>query len=90
MNQLNLPLARVTDPQTSWDAASKSDTFRARHISLIWTCLKDHGAMIPREIAAKTGLEYHAVQRRGKQMERDGLIVRGPEIKNGQTVWRVK
>ncbi len=84
------PLARNTDSITSHVAASKSCEFRARHIARIWTCLKDNGAMIPAEIAKATGLDYHAVQKRGKEMETNGLIVRGPEVRYGQTVWRAK
>lgn len=84
------PCARQRDPQTSHDAAEKAKSFQARHIALIWDCLKTHGPMTPREIAEKTGLDYHAVQRRGADMWVRNLIERGPDVKDGQRVWRAK
>lgn len=91
MTQLALdlsPRARRRDPRTSHVAADKAASFAARHVSKIWTCLKDHGAMTPREIAERTGMDYVAVQRRGCDLERAGLIVRGPDERDGMRVWR--
>ena len=83
-------LVRSTDPQTSHDAAVKAHEFKARHISLIWTCLKDSGPMIPAEIARATNSDYHAVQRRMSEMREKGLIERLPETKYGQHLVRAK
>ncbi len=82
------PLARNTDPATSKEAAEKCETFKARHISLIWQSLKDKGAMIPAEIARATGLDYHAVQRRMSEMRDKKLIERLPETRYGQHIVR--
>ena len=95
MMQLSTPLSRTTDPQTSHDAADKSRVFKARHIAIIWDALKTldmikPGIATPRAIAEYTGIDYVAVQRRGAEMERKGLIVRGPDKRHGQLVWREK
>ena len=82
------PRARRRDPQTSHVAAEKAGHFQARHIALIWDVLKDLGKMTPREIAKWLDMDYVAIQRRGAEMERRGLIERGPEIKDGQKVWK--
>jgi hypothetical protein len=83
------PLARRSDPQTSHDAAEKAKHFQARHISIIWDCLVQNGPMTPKEIESWfTGLDYVAIQRRGCDLERRGLIVRGPEVRDGQRVWK--
>lgn len=89
MNLFDAPLYRRSDPPTSVQAAERAGQFKARDISTIWAALKDHGRMTPREIAEVSGLDYHAVQRRGAEMERKKLIVRGPEIKDGMRVWGV-
>lgn len=95
MMQLETPLVRNTDPQTSRDAAGKARVFKARHIAIIWDALKTldmikPGIATPRSIAEYTGIDYVAVQRRGAEMERKGLIVRGPDKRHGQLVWRAK
>ena len=89
--QLSIPLSRNTDPQTSVDAAEKAKTFKARHIALIYEALNfyRHG-LIPRHIAYYTGMDYTAIQRRGAEMERKGLITRGPDVRDGMKIWRVK
>jgi len=84
------PLFRNDDPQTSVTAAEKAKEFKARHIAKIWTCLKDNGAMIPAEIARRTGLDYHAVQRRQSEMRETGLIERTGDVIHGQQVLRAK
>jgi DNA-binding MarR family transcriptional regulator len=80
--------SRRTDPATSVRAGEKAQTFAPRHIALIWNALREHGPMTPREIAKVTGLDYHAVQRRGKELESKGLIVRGVDERHGMRVWR--
>lgn len=91
MNQLALsfsPRARRRDPETSRVAAEKARSFSARHAAKIWTCLKDFGALTPREVSERTGLEYHAVQRRGLEMETAKLITRVPDERDGMRIWR--
>jgi len=92
------PLARKTDPQTSHDAAKKAMKFVDTHISTIYQVLKDYKPirLTPSEIAERSWnasfyqtIGYHAVQRRGAEMERKGLIIRGPGTRYGQRVWRL-
>jgi len=87
--ELTSPRARRSDPRTSYVAAEKAASFTAKHVAKIFSCLVENGKMTPKEISQKTGLEYHAVQRRGKEMETGKLIVRGPEEKDGMRLWRV-
>lgn len=82
------PLARSDDPATSHAAAEKCKEFKGRHIQRILECLRTHGALIPADIARITGMDYHAVQRRGADMDANGLIVRGPDELHGQRYWR--
>lgn len=84
------PLVRRTDVDTSKAAAEKCQTFKAKHIAIIWTCLKDNGPMIPGEIARRMNLDYHAVQRRIKECIDKGLIERLPETRHGQHVLKAK
>lgn len=88
MTQLDLPLARRTDPQTSHDAAWNARAFKARQEAKIWQALKDWGPMIPREIGPHVNMDSVAVARRGAGMERKHLIVMGPEVREGCRVWR--
>lgn len=91
MNQLAIdfaPLSRRGDPITSHKAAERAGVFKSRHIAKIWGALKDIGPMVPKSIADVTGLDYHAVQRRGAEMERKKLITRGPEVIDGMMIWR--
>ena len=87
LSLFDAPLYRRSDPETSYQAAEHAKQFKARDISIIWAALKEHGRMTPREIAEVSGLDYVAVQRRGAEMERKKLIVRGPEIRDGMRVW---
>lgn len=88
--QLFSPRSRRTDPDTSKRAAKRSGEFRARHISKIFCCLQDNGPGTKDEIASRTGLDAVAVARRGKEMERAGLVVIGPEVRSGCRVWRAR
>lgn len=81
-------LARRTDPDRSHRAARKAVTFKDDHKLLIVRVLKLGGAMTPRQIAHATSLDYHAVQRRAAELERVGLITRGPDELDGLPLWR--
>lgn len=87
MNQLALPLARRTDPDTSRRAADRAFGFQARQEAKIYAALRS-GPMTAKEIAAATGLDYVAVSRRDKGMERKGLIRMGPDERGGCRIWR--
>ena len=86
---LNIPpvRSRRNDPATSVRAGERADTFAPRHISLIWNALHDCGPMTPKQLAHVTQIDYVAIQRRGAEMERKGLIVRGPDERDGMRVW---
>jgi len=87
------PLVRKSDPQTSRDAAKKASKFAADHISAIYRALRlCKKAVTPSEMVVLVGWpfpNYYQIQRRGAQMERMGLIIRGPEKRDGQRVWRL-
>lgn len=91
MNQLGLfdaPRVRRTDPTTSHQAAERASGFAGKHRAAIWNALIAHGPMTYREIAAVTRLEPVAVNRRAKEMQEQGLVAIGPEVKDGMRVWR--
>ena len=96
MMQLDLPLARNSDPVSSHDAARGTISFRARHEATIFCAIEDAGSQgaTYREIADMTSMEPVAVARRLAGMERRGLIKRwanaigGYEQRDGMCVWR--
>lgn len=83
-------LARRDDPQTSKDAAVRASGRVQDTIDRCVVALKKHGPMIPTQISVMTGIHYSEIQRRGKPAEEGGFIIRGPDTKDGQTVWRAK
>lgn len=103
MNQLALsfavPLARRTDPQTSHDAAEKSESFTAKHEARIFCAIADAGerGATAKEIASCTGLTDVQVNRRLGNMGERGVIARRFKIdakhskdfqaRNGCSVW---
>ncbi len=66
------PRARASDPQTSVDAAVSMDA--TEHRRLILLALKAGDGNYT-EVAARTGLDRHAVGRRLRELQREGLIV---------------
>jgi len=93
MMQMSLDIppvrSRRTDPATSVRAGERAEKFAPKHVDRILAALKQYGPMTPREISKVTGLDYHAVQRRGKELERKGLITRGVDERDGMRIWRV-
>ena len=86
------PLVRKSDPQTSRDAAKAAAKFKRFHILRIFMfleCNKSRVGWTPRQIAAAIRMDYVAVQRRAIELVRHGLIIRGPEKREGQRVWRL-
>lgn len=89
MNQLTMNFepvrARRHDPATSQRAAAKVERFAGGHFAKIREAL----ALEPgtfKAIAARSGLERHAVARRLPEMERAGIVRRdGEEL--GCTRW---
>ena len=95
MMQLEFPLHRRTDPQTSRDAAANVDTFKAGHEAKIFDALSNaQSGLTYREIATVARLEPVAVARRLKGMERRKLVKRRTngegayEQRAGMCVWR--
>lgn len=92
MNQLTLtldpPRARSSDPLTSHRAARNARQFAAGHAQLILDALAQ-GPASYKEIAARCGLEQHAVARRLKELEGAKLITRTDDTRDGCAVWRV-
>lgn len=73
-------MARRTDPETSHAAAAEhvaSGANAAQRAACLRVMSPDVG-MTSDEIAAAAGIERHASARRLPELERDGLVVRGP------------
>jgi hypothetical protein len=66
--------ARSTDPQTSKDAAKRSEKFAASHAGRILQALRTHGAMSPAQMFGFTGLSVVQIDRRGREMRETGLV----------------
>lgn len=70
------PVARMTDPDTSHEAA-KDATFKAsKHRKLALFALYDHGPMTDYELAAVTGLQQNSIGKRRGDCARAGLVRR--------------
>lgn len=93
---LPFPAARRLDPATSHDAARKAASFANNHSTLILAAM-GHGGTY-KEIAARCGLERHAVARRLKELESVGRVCRKEigrtdkgapiyEARNGCAIW---
>lgn len=67
-------LHRKTDPQTSRDAAARVHEFSGCHKAKILETLDKIGIGTAHEIAAASGLDMHAVNRRIKELETSGMI----------------
>ena len=67
-------LARRTDPDTSHIAAESVHTFAAAQRAAIVLALSYHGPMGKDGIAAKTGMHGTQVDRRVKEIQKEGLI----------------
>lgn len=79
--------ARRTDPVTSHQAAARAADLALSHRNLIAAALDV--PRTPKEIAARTGLEYHAVQRRLKEMtEHPAIIEPTGAVRDGCREWR--
>jgi len=78
MNQLcfdlSPPLARASDPVTSFESAARVDEFRASQERLIVSVLEQYGAMGVDGIAARCRLTGHAVGKRLVKLQREGRI----------------
>jgi predicted ArsR family transcriptional regulator len=66
-------LARKTDPVTSHLAAARVREFTESHRQMILRCLDDHGPCTVDEIAALTGMESQAVNKRLPELQRFGV-----------------
>jgi predicted transcriptional regulator len=68
-----LPAARCTDPDTSFEAAEAAQAFAHRHCTLIMQALRQ-GPAGKSQIAKRCGLDGVSVARRLSELERAGLI----------------
>ena len=69
------PLARSTDPITSYQAAESVKESAKQHQSVIFMCLLKHGALGKDGISKLTGLDSNQVARRLAELQRQGQIV---------------
>ena len=89
------PRSHRHDPATSRIAADEARKFAHGHIRIIVETLEGvHPfGLCAREISERSGLEYHAIQRRLKEAEIAGLVRRlGTKNWDGKTVtnWGAK
>jgi transcription initiation factor IIE alpha subunit len=76
MNQIAIDWeahARHTDPHTSHAAAARVREFAGGHIAIILDCLQRHGPATADEIAARTGLLAHQINKRLSDAEKRDL-----------------
>lgn len=94
--EFDAPRARRSDPETSYKAAERAATFRAKHEAQIFAAISDAGEVgcTYKEIAHITKMEPVAVARRLSAMGERKLITRHrnefgepAEIRNGCAVW---
>lgn len=84
-------VARATDPVTSHQAADEANKLNLvqSHQSRIMAVLEQAVQhLTPREIAAKSGLSYHQVQRRIGELQKKGEI-RSMGIRDRMRVWEI-
>jgi len=78
MNQLtfdlDLPLARSSDPLTSFQAADAAKSIIKSHEGLILATLTEHGPLGVDAIATRCRLTAHAAGKRMVALERNGHI----------------
>lgn len=76
--------ARATDPHSSHAAAEEieSSGIAGRHRSLVYAEVRIRPGLTSDELAAKLGMDRHAVARRLPELERMGHIRRGEERKS--------
>ena len=73
--ELDLPLARASNPITSFQAAYEAKAFIASQERLIVSVLAEHGPLGVDAIAARCRLTGHAVGKRMHKLEQEGRIV---------------
>lgn len=78
------PRARNTDPDTSHHAAAKASGFALNHRNRIMGVLGSH---TPKEIAALSGIDYVAVQRRMKELQELDLAHPTEGKRDGCRIW---
>jgi predicted ArsR family transcriptional regulator len=76
MNQLAIDWeanARQSDPWTSHAAAARVREFAGGHLARILDCLRQHGPATADEIAGRTGLLAHQINKRLSDAEKRDL-----------------
>lgn len=68
------PLARNTDPITSFQAAQNASFKASAHRVKALLAFYDHGAMTDYELASATGLQQNSVGKRRKDCQDAGLV----------------
>lgn len=90
-DQLNLfhvpePLpSRATDPETSRVAADTHKRVAASHRAVVFAAVSSSPGMTYRQIALYCGIDAVEVMRRLGDLQRKGLVWKGPAIRDPQT-----
>lgn len=91
------PAARTTDPESSHEADRHMDASGKRECQqrAVLEAVRANSGLTSKHLAQRTGLDRHMVGRRLPELERDGLVRRGPVVndpddgRQGVTWWRV-
>ena len=89
MDNLDLFQARRTDPSTSHEAAAKRSEQAGKYVQIIAHDMTRHGPSTYREVADRTGVVGTTTSTVMSKMEREGLLVRTGERRNGCMVRRI-
>lgn len=88
---LDIAVARSNDPLTSHraaDAMNRVGLVQNHHAKILAVLSQAVQNLTPKEIAYKSGLEYHQVQRRMKELEGKGAVG-WDGIRDGQRCWGI-
>ena len=68
------PVARITDPETSHEAADDTRFKASKHRKMALIALYDFGSMTDYELADRTGLQQNSIGKRRLDCARAGLV----------------
>lgn len=82
--------ARNSDPDTSHAAATKAPTLATVHRAMILRILRRYGGMTAAEIASRTPLDTHQINRRTGELIQEGVVVDTGQRRLGPTMRQMR
>lgn len=94
----NAPASRSTDPESSRESEQHMNDSgeRDRQRQRVLEAVQQHSGLTTKHLAQRTGMDRHMVARRMPELERHGLVRRGPVVsdpgdgRQGVTWWRAE